>query len=166
MLQQGQRRKRPKLFFQKAKAEEGAIIRCGRAFSRFRFREITLCIFLAGFTTMFEFTEQELRSLIPQIVGLKPYGKTPDVVLIRLKERHNGYGFNPGAQETVLRRSRFQNRHAFNVRGVREHIHDAGLTHTPSARVHENGKVTRKRCRIARHVDHTGRLFRRLGKHV
>lgn len=97
---------------------------------------------------MFEFTEQELRSLIPQIVDLKPYGKTPDEVLIRMKERYNGYGFNPGAQETVLMCSRFQNGNAFNVRGVREHIHDAGLTHAPRARMHEDRQIARKCCRV------------------
>ena len=59
----------------------------------------------ARFTTMFGFTERELRNLISQLVDLKQYGKSLDEVLIRMKEWYNGYCFNPDMQETVFNSS-------------------------------------------------------------
>ena len=59
----------------------------------------------ARFTTMFGFTERELRNLISQLVDLKQYGKSLDEVLIRMKEWYNGYCFNPDTQETVFNSS-------------------------------------------------------------
>lgn len=48
--------------------------------------------------TMFGFTESELRGLIPQIVNLQKCEKTTDDVFNRMKERYNGYSFNPDTQ--------------------------------------------------------------------
>ena len=48
----------------------------------------------AQFTTMFGFTETELRNWIPQLVDLKRYGKSLDEVLTRMKEWYNGYCFS------------------------------------------------------------------------
>ena len=59
----------------------------------------------ARFTTMFGFTERELRNLISQLVDLKQYGKSLDEILIRMKEWYNGYCFNPDMQETVFNSS-------------------------------------------------------------
>ena len=59
----------------------------------------------ARFTTMFGFTERELRNLISQLVDLKQYGKSLDEVLIRMKEWYNGYCLNPDMQETVFNSS-------------------------------------------------------------
>ena len=59
----------------------------------------------ARFTTMFGFTERELRNLISQLVDLKQYGKSLDEVLIRMKEWYNGYCFNPDMKETVFNSS-------------------------------------------------------------
>ena len=59
----------------------------------------------ALFTTMFGFTERELRNLIPQLIDLKQYGKSLDEVLARMKEWYNGYCFNPDTQETVFNSS-------------------------------------------------------------
>ncbi len=63
----------------------------------------------ARFTTMFGFTERELRNLISQLVDLKQYGKSLDEVLIRMKEWYNGYCFNPDMQETVFNSSMYLN---------------------------------------------------------
>ena len=57
------------------------------------------------FSTMFGFTETELRNLIGQVVNLKQYGKSLDEVFSRMKEWYNGYCFNTKKSETVFNAS-------------------------------------------------------------
>ncbi len=56
-------------------------------------------------SSMFGFTETELRNLVPQLIDLKKYGKTLDEVICRMKEWYNGYSFNPDVEETVFNSS-------------------------------------------------------------
>lgn len=57
------------------------------------------------FSTLFGFTETELRNLIGQVINLKQYGKSLDEVVSDMKEWYNGYCFNPDTQETVFNAS-------------------------------------------------------------
>ena len=54
---------------------------------------------------MFGFTNEELRSLVPQIVDLKVYGHTLDEIMCRMKELYNGYRFSFKSEETVFNAS-------------------------------------------------------------
>ncbi len=58
-----------------------------------------------AFAGMFGFSENELRSLIPQLVDLKQYGKTLDEVIERMKEWYNGYCFSTRSRESVFNAS-------------------------------------------------------------
>ncbi len=57
------------------------------------------------FSTMFGFTESELKHLIPQLIDLEKYGKTLEEVFTRMKEWYNGYCFNPETKKTVFNSS-------------------------------------------------------------
>lgn len=57
------------------------------------------------FSSMFGFTDEELRNLIPQLVDLKKTGKTLDEVFSRMKELYNGYHFSSASQESVFNAS-------------------------------------------------------------
>ena len=57
------------------------------------------------FATLFGFTDNELRNLIPQLIDLKACGRTLDETFSRMKEWYNGYRFSPRSQETVLNAS-------------------------------------------------------------
>ncbi len=57
------------------------------------------------FSSMFGFTDEELRGLIPQLVDLKRTGKTLDEVFSRMKELYNGYHFSPASQTSVFNAS-------------------------------------------------------------
>ncbi len=57
------------------------------------------------FSSMFGFTDEELRNLIPQLVDLKRAGKTLDEVFSRMKELYNGYHFSSSSQTSVFNAS-------------------------------------------------------------
>ncbi len=58
-----------------------------------------------AFASLFGFTDNELRSLIPQLVDLKASGRTLDDVFSRMKAWYNGYRFSLQSQETVFNAS-------------------------------------------------------------
>ncbi len=58
-----------------------------------------------GFSTLFGFTDNELRSLIPQLVDLKACGRTLEEIFARMKEWYNGYRFSLQSKETVFNAS-------------------------------------------------------------
>lgn len=57
------------------------------------------------FASVFGFTDDELRHLIPEIIDLKKYGHSLEDVMIRMKELYNGYHFSPGSKESVFNAS-------------------------------------------------------------
>ena len=57
--------------------------------------------FHPAFSTMFGFTEAELRQFIPQIVNLKKHSTTVDDVFARLKKRCDSYRFCPAVASAV-----------------------------------------------------------------
>ena len=96
-------------YFLKEKAEDGVV---GRSFitgvsiglpeqisTLFSFT-VNLS-FHPAFSTMFGFTEAELRQFIPQTVDLKKHGTTVDDVVSRLKKRCDSYRFCPAVAPAV-----------------------------------------------------------------
>lgn len=65
----------------------------------------TNCTTLSDFSTLFGFTEAELRQLIPQVVDLEAYGHSLDEIVGRMKTWYNGYRFNAKTTETVFNSS-------------------------------------------------------------
>ena len=54
------------------------------------------------FASMFGFTENELKDLIPQVLDLKRYGHGVDEVFARMKELYQGYRFSLDSEEIVF----------------------------------------------------------------
>ncbi len=54
------------------------------------------------FATMFGFTEEEVRQIIPQAVDMHSYGESTETVLERMKELYDGYIFNQESGTTVF----------------------------------------------------------------
>ena len=65
----------------------------------------TNCTTRSIFSTLFGFTENELRQLVPQIVDLKKYGHSLDEVMARMKVWYNGYRFSTRAETSVFNAS-------------------------------------------------------------
>ena len=59
----------------------------------------------ADFAGMYGFTEEELRTLIPQLVNVKKLSMTEDDLVARMREWYNGYRFNPRSDVTVFNAS-------------------------------------------------------------
>ncbi len=57
------------------------------------------------FATLFGFTDDELKMLIPQVLDLKRYGHSVDEVFARMKELYDGYRFSLNSEETVFNAS-------------------------------------------------------------
>ncbi len=57
------------------------------------------------FSTLFGFTEAELRQLIPQVIDLQRYQHSLDEVVARMKEWYNGYRFSARSDEAVFNAS-------------------------------------------------------------
>ncbi len=57
------------------------------------------------FATLFGFTDDELKELIPQVLDLKRYGHSVDEVFERMKELYDGYRFSLDSEETVFNAS-------------------------------------------------------------
>lgn len=57
------------------------------------------------FAGMYGFTEEELRTLIPQLVNVRQLGVTEDEVVARMREWYNGYRFSPDSDVTVFNAS-------------------------------------------------------------
>ncbi len=54
------------------------------------------------FASMFGFTEDELKKIIPQVVDLKRYGHSVDEVFARMKELYQGYRFSTYCEDIVF----------------------------------------------------------------
>ena len=65
----------------------------------------TNCSARSAFSSLFGFTETELRQLIPQIIDLKKYGHTIDDIVSRMKIWYNGYRFSTRTDESVFNAS-------------------------------------------------------------
>ena len=59
----------------------------------------------SAFSTLFGFTEDELRKLIPEIIDLQKYGRSVDQIIARMKEWYNGYRFSSKGDESVFNAS-------------------------------------------------------------
>ena len=59
----------------------------------------------ADFAGMYGFTEEELRTLIPQLVNVKKLSMTEDDLVARMREWYNGYRFSPRSAVTVFNAS-------------------------------------------------------------
>ena len=57
------------------------------------------------FATLFGFTDDELKKLIPQVLDLKRYGHSVDEVFARMKELYDGYRFSLESEESVFNAS-------------------------------------------------------------
>ncbi len=57
------------------------------------------------FSTLFGFTEAELRRLIPQVIDLQKYQHSLDEIVARMKEWYNGYRFSARSDEAVFNAS-------------------------------------------------------------
>lgn len=57
------------------------------------------------FSDLFGFTEEELRSLIPDIIDLTAFGHSVDDLINRMRELYNGYRFSPFSEKTVFNAS-------------------------------------------------------------
>ena len=57
------------------------------------------------FASLFGFTDDELKDLIPQVLDLKRYGHSVDEVFARMKELYDGYRFSLKSKETVFNAS-------------------------------------------------------------
>ena len=57
------------------------------------------------FAGLFGFSEEELRTAIPQVVDLETYGETLDAVVERMKEWYNGYHFSTDTDVSVFNAS-------------------------------------------------------------
>ena len=59
----------------------------------------------SDFSGILGFTDEELRSLIPQIVNIEQYGHSVDEIFDRMKVLYDGYRFSPRSDVTVFNTS-------------------------------------------------------------